>query len=85
MAEFLNGLALQKFPASDLEDSLPVIKIAELRAGVTAKTNRASRDVPERYLVKDRDFLFSWSGSLMAKFWANGEGALNQHLFKVFF
>ena len=83
MAEFLNGLALQKFPASDPEDSLPVIKIAELRAGVTGKTHRASRDIPERYLVKDRDFLFSWSGSLMAKFWTNGEGALNQHLFKV--
>ena len=83
MAEFLNGLALQKFPASDPEDSLPVIKIAELRAGVTGKTHRDSRDIPERYLVKDRDFLFSWSGSLMAKFWTNGEGALNQHLFKV--
>ena len=37
IAEFLNGLALQKYPASGHEDSLPVIKIAELRAGVTAK------------------------------------------------
>ena len=83
IAEFLNGLALQKYPASGHEDSLPVIKIAELRAGVTAKTNRASREVPERYVVKDRDFLFSWSGSLVAKFWTDGEGALNQHLFKV--
>jgi len=27
--------------------------------------------------------LFSWSGSLLAKFWTEGEGALNQHLFKV--
>ena len=31
IAEFLNGLALQKFSALDPEDSLPVIKIAELR------------------------------------------------------
>ena len=83
IAQFLNGLALQKFPASSPSDSLPVIKIAELRNGVTAKTNRASREVPEKYVVKDGDFLFSWSGSLLAKFWTEGEGALNQHLFKV--
>jgi type I restriction enzyme S subunit len=83
IAEFLNGLALQKFPASDPEDSLPVIKIAELRGGITAKSNRASREVPEKYVVTDGDFLFSWSGSLLAKFWTEGEGALNQHLFKV--
>ena len=46
IAEFLNGLALQKFPASDPEDSLPVIKIAELRGGIKPKSNRASREVP---------------------------------------
>ena len=83
IAEFLNGLALQKFPASDPEDSLPVIKIAELRGGIKPKSNRASREVPEKYVVADGDFLFSWSGSLLAKFWTEGEGALNQHLFKV--
>ena len=83
VADFLNGLALQKFPASNPQDSLPVIKIAELRGGLTEKTSLASRDVPDKYIVKDGDFLFSWSGSLMAKFWTEGEGALNQHLFKV--
>ena len=83
IAEFLNGLALQKFPASDLQGSLPVIKIAELRSGITSKSGRASRKVPENYIVRDSDFLFSWSGSLLAKFWTGGEGALNQHLFKV--
>ena len=62
---------------------MPVIKIAELRGGITAKSNRASRDVPKKYIVKDGDFLFSWSGSLLAKFWTEGDGALNQHLFKV--
>ena len=83
IAEFLNGLALQKFPALDPDDSLPVIKIAELRGGIKVKSSRASREVPENYVVKDGDFLFSWSGSLLAKFWTEGEGALNQHLFKV--
>ena len=83
IADFLNGLALQKFPASDPEDSLPVIKIAELRGGITPKSNRASREIPHKYIVRDGDFLFSWSGSLLAKFWTEGDGALNQHLFKV--
>lgn len=83
IADFLNGLALQKFPATDPDDSLPVIKIAELRNGVSAKSDRASREVPAKYVIKDGDFLFSWSGSLLAKFWTEGEGALNQHLFKV--
>ncbi|HEY0032042.1 MAG TPA: restriction endonuclease subunit S [Devosia sp.] len=83
IGNFLNGLALQKFLATDPDDSLPVIKIAELRNGITAKNDRASRDVPAKYVIKDGDFLFSWSGSLLAKFWTEGEGALNQHLFKV--
>ena len=83
IADFLNGLALQKYPANDPTCSLPVIKIAELRSGITGKTDRASRNIPSKYVVKDGDFLFSWSGSLLAKFWADGEGALNQHLFKV--
>ncbi|MFG6664091.1 restriction endonuclease subunit S [Sulfitobacter sp. 916] len=83
IATFLNGLALQKYPADNPADSLPVIKIAELRNGVSAKSNRASRAVPDKYVIRDGDFLFSWSGSLMAKFWTEGEGALNQHLFKV--
>ncbi|WP_333836423.1 restriction endonuclease subunit S [Novosphingobium sp.] len=83
IAEFLNGLALQKFPAQPGMPSLPVIKIAELRSGITANSNRASLDVPQKYVIEDEDFLFSWSGSLLAKFWTEGRGALNQHLFKV--
>ena len=83
IANFLNGLALQKFPGDGEADSLPVIKIAELRNGITEKSNRASRRVPPQYVIQNGDFLFSWSGSLLAKFWTGGEGALNQHLFKV--
>jgi type I restriction enzyme S subunit len=83
IATFLNGAALQKYPANPNENSLPVIKIAELRNGISAKTNRASIHIPSKYLITNGDFLFSWSGSLMAKFWTEGDGALNQHLFKV--
>lgn len=83
IADFLNGLALQKYPAKPDSPSLPVIKIAELRSGITGNSNRASTDVPAKYIIEDGDFLFSWSGSLLAKFWTEGRGALNQHLFKV--
>ena len=83
VADFLNGLALQKFPAVEGCPFLPVIKIAELRSGVNAKSGRAAREIQDRYVVRDGDVLFSWSGSLLQKVWTGGEGALNQHLFKV--
>lgn len=83
VAEFLNGLALQKFPAKDEKDYLPVIKIRELKAGITNSTDKASRNVPTKYVIKNGDLLFSWSATLEVMFWCNGEGALNQHLFKV--
>lgn len=82
IARFLNGLALQKYPPGDGK-SLPVIKIAQLRAGHTRGADRASRDLPSDYVVVDGDVLFSWSGSLECVLWAGGRGALNQHLFKV--
>lgn len=81
-AKFLNGLAMQKHPAIG-DDALPVIKIAELRSGITGKSDRASVDLPNDYVVNDGDILFSWSGSLTHLIWTGGRGALNQHLFKV--
>jgi type I restriction enzyme S subunit len=82
IADFLNGLALQKYPDKGI-GSLPVIKIAQLRAGHSRSSDRASADLPESYIVEDGDILFSWSGSLMHRIWTGGRGALNQHLFKV--
>jgi len=81
-ARFLNGLALQKYPPSG-DRWLPVIKIAQLRAGTTNGADRASADLATDYVVQDGDLLFSWSGSLECVLWAGGPGALNQHLFKV--
>lgn len=83
VAEFLNGLALQKFPAESDYEFLPVIKIRELRQKNTSNSDKASVNIPEKYIIEDGDVLFSWSGSLMIDFWTNGKGALNQHLFKV--
>lgn len=82
VADFLNGLAMQKYPATS-NDSLPVIKIAELNRGISENTSRASTSIPSEYVVENGDVLFSWSGSLELKIWCGGRGALNQHLFKV--
>ncbi len=82
IAQFLNGLALQKFPPGDGE-TLPVIKIAQLRKGDTIGADRCSSELPAEYIIGDGDILFSWSGSLEVELWCGGNGALNQHLFKV--
>ena len=82
VANYLNGLALQKFPPTGCRD-LPVIKIAQLRKGDTVGADTASRTIKPQYIIQNGDVLFSWSGSLEVEIWCGGEGALNQHLFKV--
>lgn len=82
VADFLNGLALQKYPANG-GASLPVIKIAQLRAASVASADLASAEIPKDYVVENGDVIFSWSGSLLHRVWTAGRGALNQHLFKV--
>lgn len=83
IAEFVNGLACQKYPSVAGKESLPVIKIKDLHVGFTETSDLATIDVPEKYLVNDGDILFSWSGSLELMIWFFGKGILNQHLFKV--
>lgn len=83
IADFLNGFAMQKFPAKGKTEYLPVIKIKEMNSGITDQTDKASKNIPEKYVVNNGDILFSWSGSLDIDIWKYGKGALNQHLFKV--
>ena len=83
IANYLNGLALQKFPPESETEFLPVIKIAQLRAGNTNGADKTSTQIKPEYVVVDGDVLFSWSGSLEVEVWNGGRGALNQHLFKV--
>jgi type I restriction enzyme S subunit len=82
VADYLNGLALQKYPPGDGE-TLPVIKIAQLRKGDSEGADRCNTELAPQYIVEDGDVLFSWSGSLEVELWCGGRGALNQHLFKV--
>jgi type I restriction enzyme, S subunit len=82
IAHYLNGLALQKYPPGN-GPTLPVIKIAQLRAGNSKGADRSNTGLPPEYILHDGDVLFSWSGSLEVELWCGGDGALNQHLFKV--
>lgn len=83
IADYLNGLALQKYPPENDYEFLPVIKIAQLRKDSTEGNDKASVNIDPSYVVSDGDILFSWSGSLEVVIWCGGRGALNQHLFKV--
>ena len=83
IAEYLNGVACQKYPPKNNVDRLPVLKIKELRNGFTENSDWATTDVDEAYIVQSGDVIFSWSGSLMVKIWDGRKCVLNQHLFKV--
>ncbi|MEZ7616646.1 restriction endonuclease subunit S [Streptococcus sp. 27098_8_73] len=84
IAEFLNGLAMQKYRPLVNEESLPVLKIKELRQGIfDSSSDLCSANIKRPYIIQDGDVIFSWSGSLLVDFWTGGIGGLNQHLFKV--
>ncbi|MBL7558975.1 restriction endonuclease subunit S [Olleya sp. YSTF-M6] len=83
VAYFLNGLACQKFPPKNEIDKLPVLKIKDLKSGISDSSDFASTDVNEKYFVKNGDVIFSWSASLVVKIWDGEDCILNQHLFKV--
>lgn len=84
VADYLNGLAMQKFRPENNEQGLPVLKIKELRQGsCDENSDRCSAEIDTKYIVNDGDVIFSWSGSLLIDFWCGDRCGLNQHLFKV--
>ena len=83
IADFVNGLACQKYRPKDGDPGLPVIKIKEMHDGITADTEKVSANIPEKNKVIDGDVLFSWSATLEVMYWFGGNGGLNQHIFKV--
>jgi len=83
IASFLNGLACQKFPYENDLERLPVLKIKDLRNGISESSDWATSKVKPQYIVKKGDVIFSWSASLMVKVWDGEPCVLNQHLFKV--
>lgn len=87
IANFINGAAYKNFHFTDEPGSLPVVKIAEIKNGVSAQTKFTKTEIADKYRIDDGDILFSWSGnpdtSIDTFVWTGGLGWLNQHIFRV--
>lgn len=84
IADYLNGLAMQKYRPTANETGIPVLKIKELRQTCCDDNSElCSPNIKSEYIIQDGDVIFSWSGSLLVDFWCGGICGLNQHLFKV--
>ena len=83
VANFLNGLACQKYPPKNEIEKLPVLKIRELSNGIGDDSDWATTDITSEYIIHAGDVIFAWSASLMVKIWDGEDCILNQHLFKV--
>ena len=85
IANYLNGLAMQKFRPLENEKGLPVLKIKELRQGNCDENSEwcSPSLIKKEFLINDGEVIFSWSGSLLVDLWCGGKCGLNQHLFKV--
>lgn len=84
IADYINGLAMQKYRPTADESGIPVLKIKELRQGFCdGNSELCSPSIKSDYIIHDGDVIFSWSGSLLVDLWCGGICGLNQHLFKV--
>lgn len=84
IANYKNGLAMQRFRPNGADKGLPVLKIKELNQGFTdSSSDRCSSKISNDVIVKTGDIIFSWSGTLIVKIWTGTTCGLNQHLFKV--
>ena len=85
-AEYINGAAFKQHEYG--ESGLPIIKIAELKSGLSSSTLfYRGEDKDEKYYIQNGDILFSWSGnpetSIDVFIWTRGDAILNQHIFNV--
>lgn len=87
MATYINGAAYKAFEPNSEGRGLPIIKIAELKVGVTGQTAFSDVVMPEKYRILTGDILFSWSGnpdtSIDTFVWPHEPAWLNQHIFRV--
>ena len=85
LAQWVNGLAFRRIQFS--HGGKPVIKIAEIKGGITQQTKFTEQTFDESVRVRNGDLLFSWSGqpdsSIDAFRWRGPDGWLNQHVFRV--
>ena len=87
IAKFINGAAYKSFNFTDDPGALPIVKIAEIKNGISSRTKFTKTVLADKYRISDGDILFSWSGnpdtSIGTFIWAGGDAWLNQHIFKV--
>ena len=87
LATYINGAAYKAFAPNADRRGHPIVKIAELKAGVTPQTAYSDVDMPSKYLIETGDILFSWSGnpdtSIDTFVWVHEPAWLNQHIFRV--
>lgn len=85
LASWTNGMAFREFEFSEV--GRPVIKISEIKNGISGQTKFTEREYDQGYLVTSGDMLFCWSGqpetSIDVFWWRGADGWLNQHTFKV--
>lgn len=85
LAEYINGTSFKSNEYGD--HGLPVIKIVELKNGITDSTKFCISDKDKKFHLKNGEILFSWSGnpqtSIDIFIWSLGKAILNQHTFKV--
>ena len=81
IAEYLNGVACQTYPAK--VHSIPVLKIRELSQGYCDDNSDRASCIPEKFVINGGEIIFSWSATLFIDIWCGEVCALNQHLFKV--
>lgn len=85
LAKWTNGLAYKDFHFSTT--GIPIIKIAELKNGITSQTQFTKDFFDESVRLNYDDLLFSWSGnpdtSIDVFRYRMNDGWLNQHIFKV--
>jgi type I restriction enzyme S subunit len=82
LASFVNGFAFK--PSHWGNAGRPIIKIKQLKQGVTPDTPRCEpASIAEKYWIEPGDLLFSWSADLGVCRWSDEPGLLNQHLFVV--
>ncbi|MDO8501006.1 MAG: restriction endonuclease subunit S [Gemmatimonadaceae bacterium] len=85
LAQWVNGLAFRDIQFSPT--GKPVIKIAEIKGGISGQTKFTEQVFDESVHVRAGDLLFSWSGqpetSIDVFWWRGTNGWLNQHSFRV--
>jgi len=86
-ADWVNGAAYKNMHFSYASDALPVVKIAELKKGISTNTKFTNTNLGNKYRITTGDLMFSWSGSpetsIDGFIWALGDAWLNQHIFAV--